>query len=97
MEEGIDDTEMTAGREAHQAALVFYHSAKAAAARDIPGAKAVYAARKTRFPQTSRRRAASKTGSAKTEPCFTLRPGSSPRRELNSVQSRIAGVRKSQP
>jgi hypothetical protein len=31
LEEGIDDTEMTAGSEAYQAALVFYHSVKLAA------------------------------------------------------------------
>jgi hypothetical protein len=51
LEEGIDDTEMTAGSEAYQAALVFYHSVKMAAAQDIPGAKAVYEELRTRFPQ----------------------------------------------
>jgi hypothetical protein len=51
LEESIDDTEMVAGSEAYQAALVFYHSAKAAAAQDIPGAKAVYEELKTRFLQ----------------------------------------------
>jgi hypothetical protein len=40
--ENIDDTEMTAGSETYQAALVFYNSVKVAAAQDIPGAKAVY-------------------------------------------------------
>jgi hypothetical protein len=59
LEEGVDDTEMTAGSEAYQAALAFYHSVKAAAAQDIPGAKAVYEELKTRFPQTGRRRSAS--------------------------------------
>ena len=51
MEEGIDDTEMIAGSEAYQAVLVFYHSVKAAADQNIPGAKAVYEELKTRFPQ----------------------------------------------
>jgi hypothetical protein len=50
LEEGISDTEMTAGSEAYQAALVFYKSVKMAAAQDIPGAKAVYEELKTRFP-----------------------------------------------
>jgi hypothetical protein len=60
LKESIDDTEMTAGSEAYQAALVFYKSVKMAAAQDIPGAKAVYEELKTRFPQTGRPRAASK-------------------------------------
>jgi hypothetical protein len=55
LEESVDDTEMVAGSEAYQAALVFYHSVKAAAAQDIPGAKAVYAELKTRFPSGKRK------------------------------------------
>jgi hypothetical protein len=51
LEEGVDDTEMIAGSEAYQSALVFYKSVKMAAAQDIPGAKAVYEELKTRFPQ----------------------------------------------
>jgi hypothetical protein len=62
LEEGIGDTEMTAGSEAYQAALVFYKSVKMAAAQDIPGAKAVYEELKTRFPGGKR-----KTGEAETE------------------------------
>jgi hypothetical protein len=62
LEEGIGDTEMTAGSEAYQAALVFYKSVKMAAAQDIPGAKAVYEELKTRFPSGKR-----KTGEAETE------------------------------
>ncbi|MDR1277829.1 MAG: hypothetical protein LBK02_03680 [Treponema sp.] len=54
LKESIDDTEMTAGSEAYQTALVFYKSVKMAAAQDIPGAKAVYEELKTRFPQTGR-------------------------------------------
>jgi hypothetical protein len=59
LKEAVDDTEMAAGSEAYQAALVFYHSAKAAAAQDVPGAKAVYEELKIRFPQTGKRRSAS--------------------------------------
>jgi hypothetical protein len=62
LEEGISDTEMAAGSEAYQAALVFYKSVKMAAAQDIPGAKAVYEGLKTRFPGGKR-----KTGETETE------------------------------
>jgi hypothetical protein len=62
LEEGIGDTEMAAGSEACQAALVFYKSVKIAAAQDIPGAKAVYGELKTRFPGSKR-----KTGETETE------------------------------
>jgi hypothetical protein len=65
LEEGIGDTEMTAGSEAYQAALVFYKSVKMAAAQDIPGAKAVYEELKTRFPQRGGRREAGGTGETK--------------------------------
>jgi hypothetical protein len=41
LEEGVSDTEMIAGSEAYQIALVFYKSVKMAAAQDIPSAKAV--------------------------------------------------------
>jgi hypothetical protein len=51
LEESVDDTEMAAGSEAYQAALVFYQSVKTSAAQDIPGAKAVYEELRTRFPQ----------------------------------------------
>ncbi|MDR2794032.1 MAG: hypothetical protein LBB61_10300, partial [Treponema sp.] len=62
LEEAVDDTEMIAGSEAYQAALVFYKSVKMAAAQDIPGAKAVYEELKTRFPQRGGRREAVKDG-----------------------------------
>jgi hypothetical protein len=65
LEEGIGDTEMTAGSEAYQAALVFYKSVKMAAAQDIPGAKAVYEELKTRFPQRGGRREAGGPGETK--------------------------------
>jgi hypothetical protein len=66
LEEGISDTEMTAGSEAYQAALVFYKSVKMAAAQDIPGAKAVYEELKTRFPGGKRRTDGSQTGETET-------------------------------
>jgi hypothetical protein len=55
LEENAGDTEMTAGSEAYQAALVFYKSVKMAAAQDVPGAKAVYEELKTRFPGVTAR------------------------------------------
>ncbi|MHB9291312.1 hypothetical protein Holit_00386 [Hollandina sp. SP2] len=67
LEEAIDDTEMIAGSEAYQAALVFYKSVKLAAAQDIPGAKAVYEELKTRFPGGKRRTGGSKSGGTETE------------------------------
>ena len=50
LEEGLSDTQMAAGSEALQAALVFYNSVKVAASQGIPGAKAVYDELKKRFP-----------------------------------------------
>jgi len=55
LEDGISDTQMTAGSEAYQAALVFYNSVKVAASSGIPGAKAVYEELKRRFPGSKRR------------------------------------------
>jgi hypothetical protein len=55
LEENAGDTEMTAGSEAYQAALMFYKSVKMAAAQDIPGAKAVYEELRTRFPGGKRK------------------------------------------
>jgi hypothetical protein len=55
LDENTSDTEMAAGSEAYQAALVFYKSVKMAAAQDIPGAKAVYEELKTRFPGGKRK------------------------------------------
>jgi hypothetical protein len=59
--ENLSDTEMAAGSEAYQEALVFYNSAKVAAAQDIPGAKAVYDELKTRFPQGGKRKGSSES------------------------------------
>jgi hypothetical protein len=61
LEEGVNDTEMAAGSEAYQAALVFYNSVKLAAAQDILGAKAVYEDLKTRFPQRGGRKVSSES------------------------------------
>lgn len=59
LENTIDDTEMVAGSEAYQAALVFYQSVKMAARNNVPGAKAVYEELKMRFPQGSKVKAPS--------------------------------------
>ncbi|GAB6392739.1 MAG: hypothetical protein MdMp014T_2112 [Treponematales bacterium] len=56
LENSINDTEMLAGSEAYQAALVFYHSVKAAADKGVDGAEAVYEELRKRFPQRGRRR-----------------------------------------
>ena len=50
LEDGISDTQMTAGSEAYQSALVFYNSAKVASSQGVPGAKAVFEELKRRFP-----------------------------------------------
>jgi hypothetical protein len=57
LHENLDDTTMTAGSEAYQAALVFYNSIKMAARQDIPGAKAVYEELKKRFSGGKRKSA----------------------------------------
>jgi hypothetical protein len=51
----VEDTSMVAGSEAYQAALMFYTSAREAASKNIPGAKAVYDELKARFPRVRRR------------------------------------------
>jgi hypothetical protein len=61
LDENASDTEMAAGSEAYQAALVFYKSVKMAAAQDIPGAKAVYEELKTRFPGGKRKTSETET------------------------------------
>jgi hypothetical protein len=55
LQQGVDDTAMLAGAEAYQAALAFYSTAKEAAGRGTPGAKAVYEELKERFPSRKRR------------------------------------------
>jgi hypothetical protein len=62
LEQVLGDTELVAGSEAYQAALVFYHSAKTAATQDVPGGKVVYDELKTRFPGGKR-----KSGETETE------------------------------
>jgi len=48
--DGVLDTQMIAGSEAYQAALVFYNSVKVAANQDVTGAKALFEELKRRFP-----------------------------------------------
>jgi hypothetical protein len=52
LEENIDDTELIAGSEAYQEALMFYNNVKLSAAQDVPGARAVYEALKPHFHKT---------------------------------------------
>jgi len=61
LQDGISDTQMTAGSEAFQSALVFYNSVKVAASNGVKGAKAVYEELKKRFPQGKRRQKNSNT------------------------------------
>ncbi|MDR0612219.1 MAG: hypothetical protein LBG45_01820 [Dysgonamonadaceae bacterium] len=53
--EMLDDNVMLSGSESYQAALVFYNAVKAAAAHDVPGAKAIYEELKQRFPGHKRK------------------------------------------
>jgi hypothetical protein len=59
--ESLNDTVMTAGSEAFQAALVFYNSVKVASAQDVMGAEAIYEQLKLRFPGTRRRSGTTET------------------------------------
>ena len=54
--ENLSDTQMCADSEAFQCSLMFYHSAKAGAENNIPGAKAVYEELRKRFPDHARRK-----------------------------------------
>jgi hypothetical protein len=56
----LDDIRLLAGSEAYDAARAFYKYVKVVAAENLPGAKAVHAALRERFPYT-RRRAASES------------------------------------
>lgn len=55
VDEIIGDTAMVSGSEAYHAALAFYNYVKAAAAQNVPGAKAVYEELRTRFPRGKRK------------------------------------------
>jgi hypothetical protein len=55
--ENLADTQMTAGSEAYQSALIFYNVVKSGAANEIPGAKAVFEELSKRFPGRKHRRA----------------------------------------
>jgi hypothetical protein len=61
LHEYTDDTDMVAGSEAFQAALVFYNSVKVAAMHDVPCAKAVYEELRKRFPGTRRKHSDTET------------------------------------
>jgi hypothetical protein len=52
----LEDIVMTAGSEAHRAALEFYADVKAAAARNVPEARAVYEALKAVYPSRGGRK-----------------------------------------
>ena len=54
--DNLADTQMAAGSEAFQCSLMFYHSAKAGAENNVPGAKAVYEELRKRFPGHVRRK-----------------------------------------
>jgi hypothetical protein len=56
--EMLDDSAMSAGSESFQASLVFYNAVKAAAAQNVPGAKAIYDELKQRFPGRKRSKSA---------------------------------------
>ncbi|MDR0313642.1 MAG: hypothetical protein LBI14_08585 [Treponema sp.] len=56
LQENLVDTQMCAGSEAYQAALVFYNYVKLHAATNVSGAKAVYEELRKRFPRGRRRK-----------------------------------------
>jgi hypothetical protein len=67
LKENLADTQMSAGSEAFQAALLYYNSAKMAAANNIAGAKAVYEELRKRFPYRGHRKPAEEKALAQTE------------------------------
>ncbi|SDE34912.1 hypothetical protein [Pedobacter soli] len=48
----VEDSGMAAGSEAYEAALLFYHSVKAASRSNVPGSQAIYDDLRQRFPTT---------------------------------------------
>ena len=54
LHENLADTQICAGSEAFQAALIFYNTVKSAAASNVPGAHAVYEELRKRFPHNRR-------------------------------------------
>jgi len=56
IEDGLNDTQMAAGGEAYQGALLIYKSAKTAADEDVPGAKSIHDDLKKSFPRTGRKK-----------------------------------------
>jgi hypothetical protein len=56
LQENLTDTQMCAGSEAYQTALVFYNYVKLHAATNVSGAKAIYEELRKRFPGGRRRK-----------------------------------------
>jgi hypothetical protein len=52
----VSDIQAVAGSESYRSSLLVYGTSKVAAAQDVPGAKAIYADLKTRFPSTRRKK-----------------------------------------
>jgi hypothetical protein len=67
LKENLADTQMSAGSEAFQTALLFYNSAKMATANNVAGAKAVYEELRKRFPYRRRRKPAEEKAPAQAE------------------------------
>jgi hypothetical protein len=51
---GLEDTQMVAGSEAYDAALIFYASLKGACRSNVPGAQAIYDELKKQFPRQAK-------------------------------------------
>jgi hypothetical protein len=51
LQRGLEDTQMVAGSEAYDAALMFYSSIKGACRSNVPGAQAIYDELKVQFPR----------------------------------------------
>ncbi len=53
----LEDLSKTAGSEAYDAALIFYHSVKGASRSQVPGTQAIYDDLSRQFPRPSRKKA----------------------------------------
>jgi hypothetical protein len=54
LQRGLEDTQMVAGSEAYDAALIFYASIKGACHSNVPGAQAIYDELKKQFPRPTK-------------------------------------------
>ncbi|GAT62971.1 hypothetical protein [Paludibacter jiangxiensis] len=54
LQRGLEDTQMVAGSEAYDAALIFYSSIKNACHSNVPGAQAIYDELKKQFPRPTK-------------------------------------------